>query len=102
MCLPWDRASAVLAASSGGSNSYWQMLHRVSRDANVGRRVELWEVWHPWFRRNSRFDLALRAIARSLGMAKNTTKTYASAKGPPIKKLSAKAEALATSLIAAD
>ena len=34
------------------SNSRRQMLHRVSRDATVGERVELWEGWHPWFRRS--------------------------------------------------
>ena len=50
--------------------------------------------------------LSLRAIARSLGMAKNTAKKYASAASPPTKKVSAKerakAEALAASLAAAD
>ena len=35
------------------SNSRCQMLHRVSRDATVGERVELWEEWHPWFRRST-------------------------------------------------
>ena len=34
------------------SNSRCQMLHRVSRDATVGERVELWDGWHPWFRRS--------------------------------------------------
>ena len=34
--------------------------------------------------------LSLRAIARSLAMAKNTAKKYASAESPPTKKLSAK------------
>ena len=38
--------------SSIQSNSRCQMLHRVSRDATVGERVELWEGWHPWFRRS--------------------------------------------------
>ena len=46
---------------------------------------------------------SLRAIARNLGMAKNTAKKYASAKSPPTKKLSAKerakAEALAAPLV---
>ena len=49
---------------------------------------------------------SLRAISRNLGMAKNTTKKYAAAATPPIKKLSAKerakAEALAASLVDAD
>ena len=49
---------------------------------------------------------SLRAIARNLGMAKNTAKKYAEADAPPTKKLSAKerakAEALAASLMAAD
>ena len=34
------------------SKSRCQMLQRVSRDATVGERVELWEGWHPWFRRS--------------------------------------------------
>ena len=49
---------------------------------------------------------SLRAIARNLGMAKNTAKKYAEADAPPTKKLSAKeqakAEARAASLIAAN
>ena len=48
----------------------------------------------------------LRAIARNLGMAKNTAKKYAEADAPPTKKLSAKervkAEALAAPLVAAN
>ena len=49
--------------------------------------------------------LSLRAIARNLGMAKNTAKKYAVAGSPPTKKLSAKERAkvedLAASLIVA-
>ena len=41
-----------IEATSIQSNSRCQMLHRVSRDATVGERVELWEGWHPWFRRS--------------------------------------------------
>ena len=48
----------------------------------------------------------LGAIARNLGMAKNTAKRYAEAYAPPTKKLCvkerAKAEALAASLIVAE
>ena len=50
--------------------------------------------------------LSLRAISRTLGVAKNTVKKYMSAESPPTKKLSAKerakAEAMASSLIVAD
>ena len=50
--------------------------------------------------------LSLRAIARNLGMAKNTAKKYAVAESPPTKKLSAKerakADAPAESLMASD
>ena len=50
--------------------------------------------------------LSLRAIARNLGMAKNTVKKYAVAESPPTKKLSAeeraKAQALAASLLVTD
>ena len=49
---------------------------------------------------------SLRAIARNLGMAKNTAKKYAEADAPPTKELSAKerakAEALAAPLVAAN
>jgi len=48
--------------------------------------------------------LSLRAISRTLGIAKNTVKKYMSAESPPTKKLSAKerakAEALATPTMA--
>ena len=46
-----DHAVYLILASIQ-SNSRCQMLHRVSRDATVGERVELWEGWHPWFRRS--------------------------------------------------
>ena len=50
--------------------------------------------------------LSLRAIARNLGMAKNTAKKYAVAESPPTKNLSAKertkADAQAESLMASD
>ncbi len=50
--------------------------------------------------------LSLRAIARKLGMARDTVGKYAKAESPPTKKLSArdrtKAEALAASLTATD
>ena len=50
--------------------------------------------------------LSLRAISRSLGIAKNTVKKYMSAESPPTKRLSAKerakAEALAASSVAGD
>ena len=51
-------------------------------------------------------ELSLRAIAKNLGMAKNTAKKYAETDAPPTKKLSAKerakAEALDASLIVAN
>lgn len=50
--------------------------------------------------------LSLRAIARKLGMARNTVEKYAAAESPPMKKLSAreraKAETLTASLISAN
>ena len=50
--------------------------------------------------------LSLRAISRTLGIAKNTVKKYMSAESPPTKKLSAKeqarAEALAAPLLSAN
>ena len=47
-----DEPKDETRATSIQSNSRCQMLHRVSRDATVGERVELWEGWHPWFRRS--------------------------------------------------
>ena len=50
--------------------------------------------------------MSLRAIARKLGMARDTLGKYLKADSPPTKKLSAneraKAQALATSLVATD
>ena len=63
-------------------------------------QLALWEA----VQQASQQGFSLRAIARNLGMAKNTAKKYAVADAPPTKKLSAKerakAEALAASLMA--
>ena len=72
-------------------------LHRTPAPTQQAR----WEAVH--LAREQ--GLSLRAIARNLGMAKNTAKKYAVAGSPPTKKLSAKERAkvedLAASLIVA-
>ena len=50
--VPDVLADHILHQASTESNSHCQMLHRVSGDATLGEEIELWEVWHPWFRRN--------------------------------------------------
>ncbi len=83
---------------SGKGKPVRHQLHRTPRSTQQAR----WEA----VQLAREQGLSLRAIARSLGMAKNTAKKYASAASPPTKKLSAKerakAEALAASLAAAD
>ena len=73
-------------------------LHRTPTPTQQAR----WEA----VQRAREQGLSLRAIARNLGMAKNTAKKYAEADAPPTKKLSAKerakAEALDASLIVAN
>ena len=73
-------------------------LHRRATPTQLAR----WEA----VQQASQQGFSLRAIARNLGMAKNTVKKYAVADAPPTKKLSAKerakAEALAASLMATD
>ena len=95
-------------------------LESAAREAAVGRSGKGKPVRHqlhrtPTATQQARWEVvqlareqghSLRAIARDLGMAKNTVKKYAAAESPPTKKLSAKerakAEALAAPLMVAD
>ena len=69
--------------------------HRLHRTPTATQQAR-WEA----VQRAREQGLSLRAIARNLGMAKNTAKKYAVAGAPPTKKLSAKERAKAEALVA--
>ena len=93
-------SSAEEAAKRAGGKAkpVRHQLHRSPTSTQLAR----WEA----VQQARQQGFSLRAIARNLGMAKNTAKKYAVADAPPTKKLSAKerakAEALAASLITSD
>ncbi len=93
-----DVESAAAKAKGAKGKPLRHQLHRTPKPTQQAR----WEA----VQLAKQQGLSLRAIARSLGMAKNTTKKYAVAKSVSTKKLSAKerakAEALDASLIALD
>ena len=90
--------SAAVKGRTGKAKPFATSLHRMPTATQQAR----WEAVH----KARKQGLSLRAISRTLGIAKNTVKKYMSAESPPTKKLSAKerakAEALAASLIVAD
>ena len=90
--------SVATRRKSGKEKSLRHQLHRSPTATQQAR----WEA----VRYAREQGLSLRAISRTLGIAKNTVKKYMSAESTPTKKLSAKerskAEALAASLIVAD
>ena len=68
----------------GKANPVRHQLHRTPTPTQQARWVAVQQTREQGF--------SLRAIARNLGMAKNTAKKYAEADAPPIKELSAKSE----------
>ena len=88
-------------ASKGRSGKGRPVRHQLRRTPTPTQQAR-WEA----VQLAKKQGLSLRAIARNLGMAKNTTKKYALAESPPTKELSAKerakAEAQAVSIISAD
>ena len=90
-------AEEAAKRAGGKAKPVRHQLHRTPTPTQQARWEAVQLAWEQ--------GLSLRAIARNLGMAKNTAKKYAVADAPPTKKLSAKertkAEALAASLIAA-
>ena len=88
----------VTKAGRGAGKPIRHSLHRTPTQAQQAR----WEA----VQKAKRQGLSLRAIARKLGMSRVAATKYALAESPPTKRLSAKerakAEALATSSIAAD
>ena len=90
------RAKAKKAAAQGKP-----VRHQLQRTPTATQRAR-WEA----VQQARKQGLSLRAIARELGMAKNTVAKYLKAESPPTKLLSAKerakAEALAEVQLAAD
>ena len=95
------RASVKSAAVKGRTGEAKPLRHQLHRMPTATQKAR-WEAVQK--ARNQ--GLSLRAISRTLGIAKNTVKKYMSAESPPTKKLSAKerakAEALTVSPMATD
>ena len=95
------RASVKSAAVKGRTGEAKPLRHRLHRMPTATQKAR-WEA----VQKARKQGLSLRAISRTLGIAKNTVKKYMSAESPPTKKLSAKerakAEALAASPMATD
>ena len=93
--------SAAQEAAERRAGRTKPVRHRLPRTPTETQRAR-WEA----VQQAREQGLSLRAIARNLGMAKNTAKKYAAAESPLTKKLSAKerakAEALASLMTAAN
>ena len=88
--------SAVREAAEGRAhNKRKQIRHQLHRTPTATQQAR-WEAVQ--YAREQ--GLSLRAISRTLGIAKNTVKKYMSAESPPTKKLSAKERAKAQALAA--
>ncbi len=101
LAMGWS--TAILTRLNGNGSPSWNRLLRRRRSAEPERQSQFATscAGRPW--RNSRLagrrsnrlgskGFPSRAIARNLGMAKNTAKKYASAESPPTKKLSPRSE----------
>ena len=90
--------SAAVKGRTGKAKPLRHQLHRMPTTTQQAR----WEA----VQKARKQGLSLRAISRTLGIAKNTVRKYMSTESPPTKKLSAKerakAEALAASSMATD
>ena len=87
--------SAAKEAAEGRAGKGKPVRHRLHRTPTPTQQAR-WEA----VQLAREQGLSLRAIARNLGMAKNTAKKYAKADTPPNKKLSAKERAKAEALTA--
>ena len=85
-----EAEGAAVKGRGGRGKPVRHQLHRKPTPTQQAR----WEV----VQLARQQGLSLRAIARNLGMAKNTAKKYASSKSPPTKRLSAKERAKAEAL----
>ena len=93
--------SAAKEAAEGRAGKGKPVRHQLHRTPTATQQAR-WEA----VQQAREQGLSLRAIAKNLGMARDTVGKYLKAESPPTKKLSAKerakAEALAASLIVAD
>ena len=89
------RASVKSAAVKGRTGQAKPLRHQLHRMPTATQKAR-WEA----VQKARKQGLSLRAISRTLGIAKNTVKKYMSAESPPTKKLSAKERAKAEALTA--
>ncbi len=89
------RARVKSAAHKGRTGKAKPLRHQLLRTPTATQQAR-WEAVQ--YAREQ--GLSLRAISRTLGIAKNTVKKYMSAECPPTKKLSAKERAKAEALAA--
>ena len=96
-----DEANVKGVAAKDRGGKAKQLRHQLHRNPTQTQQAR-WEA----VQQAREQGLSLRAIARKLGMARDTVGKYAKAESPPTKELSAKeraeAEALAASLTATD
>ncbi len=96
-----ESESVAKEAAEGQRGKGKPVCHRLHRTPTSTQQAR-WEA----VQLAKELGFSIRAIARNLGMAKNTAKKYAVADAPPTKKLSAKerakAEGLAVPLAATD
>ena len=96
-----DEANVEGVAAKGRGGKTKPVRHQLRRTPTETQQAR-WEA----VQQAREQGLSLRAIARKLGMARDTVGKYAKAESPPTKKLSArdrtKAETLAASLTATD
>ena len=90
-----DEANDEDIATRGRGGKTKPVRHQLRRTPTATQQAR-WEA----VQQAREQGLSLRAIARNLGMAKNTAKKYAVAGAPPTKKLSAKERAKAEALVA--
>ena len=90
------RAKARKATGKGRAGKEKPVRHRLHRTPTPTQQAR-WEA----VQRARKQGLSLRAIARELGMAKNTVGKYLKADSPPTKLLSAKERAKAEALVLA-
>ena len=90
-----DDANVESAAIRGRGGKKKPLRHQLHRTPTATQKAR-WEAVQ--YAREQ--GLSLRAISRTLGIAKNTVKKYMSAESPPAKELSAKERAKAEALSA--
>ena len=87
--------SAASEAAERRAHKGKQIRHRLHRSPTPTQQAR-WEA----VQQGREQGLSLRAIAKNLGMARDTVGKYLKAESPPTKKLSAKERAKAEALVA--